>query len=82
MKPNIDRHKPKPKTFSIIVVGMLAGLLIASFYCLGSDIIELENRIEKQERLTEPVEEQIKIQNKTINILIEILKKHHHDKFT
>ena len=38
---------------SVILAAILAGLVITSFYCLGSDVAKSEDRIEKLEQLIE-----------------------------
>ena len=53
MKPNIDRHKPNRKFFTIIIWGVFLILLIAQIFWLGKEVGELKTTIEKHEKLNE-----------------------------
>jgi hypothetical protein len=71
MKPNINYHKPNRKLPLVIIAAILAGLVVTSFYCLGSDVAKSEDRIEKLEQL-------IEIQGNINGHLIKALNEHEH----
>lgn len=71
MKPNIDRHKPNRKFFTIIIWGVFLIILIAQIFWLGKEVVELKTTIEKHEKFNE-------VQGNINGYLIKALNEHEH----
>ena len=66
MKPNIDRHKPNKKSYTIVIWGVFLIILIAQIFWLGKEVGELKTTIEKHEKFN-------KVQSDVVSTILDHL---------